>query len=147
MSNFEPELGQLGFSNTEWQEHKVPELAIAALRALADEIERVEWNRTQEDYSAPTNNSGSHFKTDKFEMNAYCWCDGDAHPKGCPPNFKWRDVVINWYKYLGRGTSSNTELTPELINTMLEDCLESVQKLDKVTDLQLKDSDNTSEAL
>lgn len=98
--SFEPELGQMAFSNTEWQQHDVPELAIAALRALADEIERVEWNRTQKEFSPPTNNSGSHYKTDKFEMNAYCWCDGERHKKGCPPNFKWRDVIINWYSLM-----------------------------------------------
>jgi len=130
MSDFEPELGQMAFSNTEWQQHEVPELALATLKAIADEIERVEWNRTQKIYEAPTSNNGGHYKTDKFEMNAYCWCDGEEHKESCPPNFKWRDVIINWYKYLGRGTSSNTDLTPDLIATMLEDCLASIRARD-----------------
>jgi len=131
MASFEPELGQMMFSNTEWQEHEVPEFALAALEYLVGEIGRVYWNNNQEEFESPTQNTGADYKTDKFKMRAYCWCDGERHKKGCPANFEWRDVKINWYKRLGRGTSSNTQLTPELTATMLEDCLESVRATEK----------------
>jgi hypothetical protein len=129
--SFTPELGQLGFSNTPWQEHEVSELAVAALRAIGDEMERVMWNRTQEVYNAPTGNVGGEpFVTSAFTMRAYCWCDGGGHPEGCPPNFEWRDLRICWYKHLGRGTSANADLTPDMIAEMLTDCLASVRGLD-----------------
>jgi len=128
MSNYEPELGQAMFDN-HYQQFSVPELAVAVLRAIGDEVERVEWNRTQKQFDAPTGNNGGEYETPVFRMEAYCWCDGEGegHENGCPPNFKWRDVEICWYKYLGRGMSSNTELTPNLINEMLTECLKSIE--------------------
>lgn len=131
MTNYTPELGQAMFDN-HYQEYAVPELAVAALRAIGDEIERVEWNRTQEEFYAPTGNNASEYETDVFRMEAYCWCDEQHHKDGCPPNFKWRDVEICWYKYLGRGMSANTELTPDLINEMLQDCLQSIRAKDTI---------------
>lgn len=128
--SYTPELGQAAFSNTEWQEHDVPELAIAALSAIGDEIERVVWNCTQQQFHAPFDNVGGEFIAPAFTVRAYCWCDGDRHPDGCPPNFEWRDVKICWYKYLGRGTSSNVVLTPDLTAEMLMDCLASVRGMD-----------------
>lgn len=127
---FSPELGQAAFSNTPWQECKVSELAIAALRAIGEEIERVMWNRTQEEYHSPFGNVGGEFEAPAFKVRAYCWCDGDTHPEGCPPNFEWKNVRICWYKHLSRGTSANIDLTPNLVAEMLTDCLESVRSMD-----------------
>lgn len=130
MSAYTPELGQSAFSNTPWQEHEVPELAIAALSCIGEEIERVMWNTTQKRYDSPTGNVGEEFHTGTFTMHSYCWCDGGLHPNGCPPNFTWKNVQICWYKYLGRGMSCNIKLTPDVISEMLMDCLKSVRALD-----------------
>jgi hypothetical protein len=131
MGKADLELGQMMFSNAKVGYWEVPEIVEAVLRTIADEIERVEWNNTQKHYEAPTGNNGGEYKTDKFKMRAYCWCDGERHKKGCPANFEWRDVKITWYKYLGRGMTTNTEFTPDLANAMLEDCLASVRATEK----------------
>lgn len=112
--------------------YEVPELMIAALEHLSKEIERVMWNRTQEEYIAPTrsHDCADEFRTDSFVMRRYCWCDGRTHEDGCPPNFEWKDARINWYKHGWRGLSSNVELTPDRINDLLEDCLRSVKEMD-----------------
>lgn len=125
------ELGQLLNSNSPIEEYEVSELAEAALRHLAAEIERVEWNNTQKHYEAPIGNNGGMYKTNRFVMQAYCWCDGERHPDGCPPNFVWDSISIRWYKYLGRGMSANKELTPAAVSKMLEDCLASVRAKEK----------------
>lgn len=131
MSDFTPELGQLGFSNTPWQSFECSELAIAVLCAIGDEIERVLWNTTQKEAHSPIGNWGAEpFITDVFTMRTYCWCDGGVHPEGCPPNFEWRDVRICWYKHAGRGTSCNVKLTPDMIAVMLTDCLAAVRAQD-----------------
>lgn len=88
-------------------------------------------NITQEPFYAPSSSAGeAPFVTDVFSMLPYCWCGGDAHPDGCPPNFTWRNVQISWYKHLGRGTSSNIDLSPDLISELLDDCLASVREMD-----------------
>lgn len=127
------ELGQMFLSNTPVLEYDVPELFEAALRALGDEIERVEWNRTQKSYEAPLGNVGGEYSTDAFKMNSYCWCDGERHKNGCPTNFKWRDLEVNWYKYLGRGMSANKEITPDMTSQMLTECLASVRSNQSTT--------------
>lgn len=128
MSRFTPELGQAGFSNTPWQEHECSELAVAALRAIGDEIACVVSNITQEPTETLTSNyGGDPLVTETFIMRPYCWCEGDTHPDGCPPNFEWRDVRISWYKHAGRSPSSNTQLTPDMIAAMLTECLEAAR--------------------
>ena len=108
------------------------ELLQAALEYLASEIERVEWNNRQQTYEAPIGNNGGEYLTETFEMRAYCWCDHDrtGHEEQCPPNFKWRDFELEWYKYIGRGMVANREMKPSEIARMLGECLESVRKRD-----------------
>ena len=128
--DFTPELGQSAFSNTEWQAFEVSELAVAALRAIGHEIARVTSNATQEVAYSPFDNVGDTFVTPVFTARSYCWCDGETHPQGCPPNFEWRDVRICWYKHLGRGTSANVDLTPDMVAEMLTDCLAAVRSME-----------------
>jgi hypothetical protein len=107
------------------------ELLEAALRYLSEEIERVEWNNTQENFEAPTSNNGGDYSTDKFKMRAYCWCMGVRHPEECPPNFEWDKYKVEWYKYLGRGMTVTPEMPPDEINRMLIECLASVRAKEK----------------
>lgn len=105
------------------------ELLIAALEHLACEIEVTEWNKNQETFDAPIGNNGSWYKTDKFVMRAFCWCDGsqEGHEHGCPPNFEWRDYKCRWYKYVGRGFECEPEMPPTDIAIMLDECLASTK--------------------
>lgn len=72
MTQFEPEIGQAVFGAA-YSQYEVPDFMIAGLKYLACEIERVEWNKTQEKYDAPIHNNGGYFKTDVFEIRAYQW--------------------------------------------------------------------------
>lgn len=88
MSNqFEPELGQAAFGCS-YSEYECPEFIEAGLNYLAEEIERVEWNITQKQYEAPTRNNGGEYKTDIFEMRAYCW-------KECNCGFEKKEWEFN----------------------------------------------------
>ena len=53
---FQPELGQMAWSNTEFYEHDAPELLIAVLDYIGEEMERVMGNLTQVPYHSPTGN-------------------------------------------------------------------------------------------
>lgn len=96
----------------------------AALSCLDYELRRIMWNIHQKEYQSPFANTGQEFKCDAFEVQAYSW-DEDINQMF---NFKWRDVEISWYKWLGRGMRSNKELTPNLAQEMLKECLECLEK-------------------
>ena len=120
---YEPELGQAVFGQPH-QKFDAPELCEAALRHIVDELTRVRWNLNQRWPDDPLANSGpgGNFKCEAFEVQAYSWSDEEQ-----PFNFKWRDVEISWYKWVGRGMSCNRELTPDLINEMMDDCLAALR--------------------
>ena len=104
------------------EQYDVPELLCAALEYIESAIEISYWNENQEEWSSCFRNNGGQYKTKKFIVRAYDWSEPDEYE----PNFEWRDVKIWWYKGLGRGTYANQELSPELINGMLNDCLNSI---------------------
>lgn len=132
---FEPELGQAIFGGPT-EEYPCPEYLVGLLGALAQEIERVEWNRTQKPYDAPIHNVGEVYDTDKFHMESYCWCDGEKHSDGCPPNFVYHPtgLRVRWYKYLGRGGSMDRIISTDHAVAMFDDCMTSVRALDIVSD-------------
>ena len=121
---YEPELGQMAFGQP-WKEYEVPEIWVAALSHLSDELGRAMWNRSQVEYHSPFGNTGERFDCPAFSAHAYSWSDDDQKW-----NFKWRDVEISWYKWLGRGMSANMQLTPDMAAEMLVECLHAVRALD-----------------
>lgn len=121
---YQPEIGQACFGQP-YKEHEVSKLGVAALRAIEAYLDIVMWNRHQKIYVSPFGNNGAEFKNDTFEVESYSWGEEEQ-----PYNFKWKDVEVSWYKYLGRGTTSNIELTPNLLNDLLDDCLASLQRGD-----------------
>jgi len=125
MGEYEPEIGQILFGQP-FKQFAVSELCEAALVMIESEIERVMWNAHQAEYPSPFRNTGSSFECDAFMVEAYRW--GDQSDQTF--NFKWGDVEISWYKHLGRGMSSNIELTPGIIDRMLTDCLAAVRAMD-----------------
>ncbi len=104
------------------QSHDVPEIWIAALDAVNDEIELVLFNERQIAVSGPMCNSGERYDCDVFSAHAYDWGNEDQ-----PWNFKWRDVRVSWYKWCGRGMSANMPLTPDMAAEMLSECLAAVK--------------------
>lgn len=78
----------------------------------------------------PCGNEGAHFENEVFSMHSFCWCDqdpGSPHEEGCPDNFSCGDFSVDWYKYLGRGTSQSHSLTFEQWSEIFTKCLASLK--------------------
>jgi hypothetical protein len=97
------------------------ELLIAALRSIGHAV-WIYTNNTKGDGIDPTENNGSEFMNDTFEMRAFDWSDPEVYA----PNFKYKNFEVEWYKYLGRGMETSRALAPNEINDMLKDCLSSL---------------------
>lgn len=124
MNNYEPELGQHVFGQP-YKTYQASNLLIAALEAIGEELHRVMGNIHQEDFSSPFSNTGDSFKEiEEFQVDAYSWNEEYEQPW----NFKWKDIEVSWYKYLGRGTSVNRDISASEISTMLDACIDALQK-------------------
>ena len=120
---FEPELGQFIFSNATFGEFQMQhhvKLGIAQISEFLVHTLPMDHN--------PTDNSGAYFSNDVFSIRAYCWCDGDEHPKGCPPNFECGDFEASWYKHLGRGSSQSRLLSAEEWDSIYRKCIDSLKE-------------------
>lgn len=124
MSKYEPELGQMLFSNSRWNQLDTPSYVTEGLGLLGAIISQ---GRFAYD---PTGNVGpeADFENDVFAMRAFCWCDGDfaGHEDGCPPNFVCGDFVAGWYKHSQRGASQNREMPIQEWARMMTACLASL---------------------
>lgn len=125
MNIYEPELGQAIFGQPH-QTYEVPEIMEAVLTMIHHEYDRVYWNVKQKDCPSPFSNTGSRLDTPTFKAHAYSWGDGEQ-----PFNFVWRDLRISWYKWCGRGMSSNIEITPEMASKCLDECLAEIRKMEE----------------
>lgn len=128
---FFPELGQMLFSNGGWQEHDLPEYMVSGLMTLACAIEAQRYGDAADGTRILTSNYGEEdFCSDVFSMRSYCWCDGEltGHEQACPPNFEMpgADVVVRWYKHVGRGASVNRPVSALEWARLLVCCLEAV---------------------
>ncbi|MBD3281493.1 hypothetical protein GF391_01980 [Candidatus Uhrbacteria bacterium] len=78
----------------------------------------------------------------KSEMLMYCDChvynrycdwleaEGHHHSPDCRlelPNFRCGDISIYWYKYIGRGMYSESEVTRQELEAMFDRCLDFLQ--------------------
>ena len=70
------------------------------------------------DSNNPFSNTGAEYKGEKFTVYAYSWREDIPQEY----NFAWRDVRVSWYKYFGRGTTINREMTVKEIREMLHEC-------------------------
>jgi hypothetical protein len=107
MSVYEPEIGQAVFGQP-WKEMECPSYLDGALMSLSQA-----WYVSREDDSNPFANTGANYVGAMFEAHAYDWsqrdcdCEDSPCPHTQPFNFKWKDLEISWYKYVGRGMSCN----------------------------------------
>lgn len=72
----------------------------------------------------PCDNSASHFENSTFIMKGYSWDDEDDNDF----NFKYNDFEVVWYKYIGRGTYQNQEISFAEWDEMFQKCLNSLKK-------------------
>lgn len=127
--NYEPEMGQYLFGQPH-QEFEVPEIMDAALKFIAKRLDVLMWNIHQKIYDSPFSNTGSSYVSPVFEVHAYSWDEDEKQEY----NFKWNDLKISWYKYLGRGMSANMEITPDLASECLKACLRHIEEEQKAED-------------
>ena len=132
--SFSPEIGQACFSNTEWQEHEAPEhlmLGLELLGTLLAGFPSEDGEGTISDVGIGSN-AAQRFANNTFAMRDYCWCDGDVHPEGCPPNFYHyaSGVRCAWYKGIQRSPSVNVDASPWLAAEILIDCIGSLKRGD-----------------
>lgn len=128
MSDFTPELGQFGFSNTPWQEIDSPHWMESGLEIIAEAI-RIKRD-DGDGWNSLTSNSGADpYESAVFAMRSYCWCEGEGeHENGCPPNFEHRasGLIVNWYKHSGRGRSQNKMVSQKDWFRIVQECLADV---------------------
>lgn len=77
----------------------------------------------------PTENTGidAEFTNKTFAICPDCWCDPGLSPGlDQPPNFKYDDIEVRWYKNLGRDMEINREVGPEEWRLAMVDCLQSL---------------------
>lgn len=124
--NKDLELGNLMFNTNTNQSFTCPTYIIALLDYIDNQLSRVMWNKNQKEYDSPFENTANTFKNDTFEVQAYSW-DDETHQEY---NFKYKDIQISWYKYLGRDTTINKEVSPEEMIKMFDDCVKSILEMD-----------------
>ena len=107
-------------------QYDCPGYLIELLRGIDDRLRIAYWNKHQEEMDSPFGNTGNSFKNDTFEVEAYSWDDDYEQPY----NFKWQDIEISWYKYLGRGTVINKKIDPHRAIEMYNACIESLDNYD-----------------
>lgn len=119
---YQPELGQAFFGNP-WGEYETPEYVDALLDTLVAEMERVHWNTKQQ----KLNEYVTHW-FGRAEMRSYFW--GEDAEQAALPNFAFDGVEIRWYKYRGRGQTSNVEMDPAGWVDWFNRCLAEIRSID-----------------
>lgn len=112
--DFEPELGQAIWGQ--------PQHCIAVPKWLATFLGCIRKLLSVTKQIDPFGNNADYFENEVFFVESYSW---DEDIEQCY-NFKWHDVEISWYKYLGRGMSMNREMSVKEGVKMLIECLLSI---------------------
>lgn len=100
-----------------------PEYIVALLRYIEWKLCISMWNLNQEEFDSPFQNTGNKYKNNIFEVEAYSWDDEETQEY----NFKYKDIEITWYKYLGRNTRINKKITFKEAEDMFNDCVQSIE--------------------
>lgn len=104
----------------------------ALLRVLRDEGRDGKWNGyTSDSRYVFTGNTGMCFENDEFLLHAYDW--GETYYGGLNMANFWHKptgAVIDWYKYIGRGTCGNSKaigiLEARGFHDIIESCINSL---------------------
>lgn len=118
------ELGNFMFNTNQNQQYDCPRYIIALLKEIDNQLSRIMWNKNHKKYESPFDNTENKFFNKVFQVQAYEWNE-DIEQQF---NFKYKDIKISWYKYLGRDTTINKEITPEEAADMFNDCIDSLKE-------------------
>lgn len=116
------ELGNILFNGNINQRYECPEDIVECLKTLRNALNHYFKKQRKLDYDNPFDNTGNSFKNDVFEVIAYSWNDECSTQY----NFKYKDIEISWYKYIGRDTTINRQVTEDDRENMLFECLSSL---------------------
>lgn len=106
---------------------------LALLSFIAGEIDRVYGNVKQEPWEELDLGDampGIYWRAYRYED---CDCEG-GHESDCiqgTPHFQFEDVEFDWYKYPGRGTSTNKDWNETEWREWFDRCLAHVRSFDK----------------
>ena len=120
---YEPEMGQAIFGQP-YKDYKVSDELLSALKAIETRL-MLKMKQKDKRFESPFGNHGSKFSCDTFSVESYNWND-DVEQDW---NFKWRDLEVSWYKYLGRGMSANRKMARREIEEMLDDCFKAIERI------------------
>ena len=129
------ELGNLMFNQNKNQAYDCPEYVIDLLRGIESRLERIYWNNNQEELESPFQNTGNEMTIGNMIIRAYNWNEDTATDY----NFKYNDLEISWYKYLGRDTTINIDPNSEGFNDKIieyyNECLELIDNTELDLDI------------
>lgn len=117
------ELGNLMFNTNKNQKYYCEDYIIALLKEVRNELNVIMWNKYKNEYDNPFDNTGNTFKNSMFEVQAYSWNDDIEQQY----NFKYKDIEISWYKYLGRDTTINKKISEKEAVEMYNNCIKSLK--------------------
>lgn len=98
----------------------------AILKTIRDELDRLYWNKYQEEMDSPFDNTGASYANPTFTVRAYSWEEDDDQP-----NFECGPVRVYWYKHEGRDNIIETRRgfdSPAIYAIVLDKCLEALAK-------------------
>lgn len=126
---FTPELGQFASGST-FAAVETPGYVTDGF-GLLDALYAERFEGGQDLLARVANHGGSPVVTDVFELRPYCWCDGERHPDGCPPNFRHLPTGFeaHWYKHSHRSPSCSDDLTAAAWSEILAECVQSIHSL------------------
>src|SRR2546423_1713602 len=113
-------MGQAIFGGP-WEELDTPGYVTAGLGIIGYRIGELRGTESL----IVANDGEPPYSNDVFTIRTYCWCDGNEHPEGCPPNFDHpaSGLQARWYKHAQRGASINREVDSTEWSKILSECL------------------------
>lgn len=126
-----------------WNQYAVDDFVEALLDNILKEITRVHWNVFQHEWKPSWRGDGiedPEIPGIAF-VRYYDGCPCEDEPKHWPdcrhmkPNFQHEDTQFSWYKYPGRGMSTNKDWSSDEWRAWFQRCLATVRAFDvKMTD-------------
>lgn len=119
------ELGNIIFNNNKHQDFICPDWIVALLKDIKERLSIAYWNQYQLELPSPFDNTGTTHQGKIFEVLSHNWSSDIKRPY----NFKYKNIEISWYKYLGRDTTINGDYSPEEIITMYNEIIKEINSI------------------
>lgn len=121
-----------------WCEYECDDFIEALFMAILDEMKRVHWNVFQHSWKPSWH--GDSIEDPEIPgisfVRYYDGCPCEDEPEHRPecrhakPNFQHEDVQFRWYKYPGRGMSTNKNWTSDEWRAWLGRCMKTIRAFD-----------------